>query len=247
MFDNSYDFEDVRIDDVPVTDATVKTGGWNVDNGRLTPVANRWNYILMGDSTAHDYTFSMRVRRTKGSGQIQLRVRDNGKDGDACDYIAMAINPGSCEFYRQSGAVRDTLRSPRSYSFESNRWYDLKIVCNDETISCYVDNEQVHQVELPPLPSLVSVATLDKENNTILLKVVNTTQHEEKTALDVLGVNVRNDAEVIQLTGEPLGRNTFAEPEKVVPLQKSITFSLGGPMVYSFPPNSITIMKLQID
>lgn len=247
LFDNSYDFEDVRIDDVPVTDATVKTGGWNVDNGRLTPVANRWNYILMGDSTAHDYTFSMRVRRTKGSGQIQLRVRDNGKDGDACDYIAMAINPGSCEFYRQSGAVRDTLRSPRSYSFESNRWYDLKIVCNDETISCYVDNEQVHQVELPPLPSLVSVATLDKENNTILLKVVNTTQHEEKTALDVLGVNVRNDAEVIQLTGEPLGRNTFAEPEKVVPLQKSTTFSLGGPMVYSFPPNSITIMKLQID
>lgn len=247
LFDNSYDFEDVRIDDVPVTDATVKNGGWTIENGRLIPVANRWNYILMGDSTAHDYTFSMRVRRTKGSGQIQLRVRDNGKEGEAGDYLAMAISPGSCEFYRQSGAVRDTLRSPRNYSFESNRWYDLKIVCKDDTISCYINEEQIHQVELPPLPSLVSVATLDRENNTILLKVVNTTQHEEKTELDIRGVNIKNNAEVILLTGEPLGCNSFAEPEKIVPLQKSISFSLGGPMVYSFSPNSITIMKLQID
>ena len=82
LFDNSYDFEDVRIDGKPVTDAIVRTGGWKVNNGTLTPDANRWNYILMGDSTAHDYTFSMRVRRNKGSGQIQLRVRDNGKEGD---------------------------------------------------------------------------------------------------------------------------------------------------------------------
>ena len=31
---------------------------------------------------------------------------------------------------------------------------------------------------LRPIPSLVSVATLDKENRVIYLKVVNTTRHE---------------------------------------------------------------------
>lgn len=247
LFDNSYDFEEVKIDGQPVTDATVKTGGWKVDNGTLIPIPNRWNYLLMGDSTAHDYTLSMKIRRTKGSGQIQLRVRDNGKAGEANDYIAMAINPGSCEFYRQAGAVRDTLRSPKNYSFESNRWYDIKVACKDETISCYVNDELIHQVELPSLPSLVSVATLDKETNTILLKVVNTTQHEEKTELNIAGASVMNEAEVLQLTGDPMARNTFAEPEKVVPVSKNITFSLGGPMVYAFPPNSVTIMKLKID
>lgn len=201
----------------------------------------------MGDSTAHDYTLSMRIRRTKGSGQIQLRVRDNGKDGEANDHIALSIAPGSCELYRQSGAVKDTLCSPRTHSFESNRWYDIKIVCKDETISCYVDGKQIYEVVLPPLPSLVSVATWDKEMNVILLKVINTTRHEEKTELDIKGVSVKNNAEIIQLTGDPLGRNTFLEPEKIVPVQKEISFSLGGPMVYSFPPNSITIIKLQID
>ena len=33
LFDNSYDFEDVRIDGKPVTDAIVRTGGWKVNNG----------------------------------------------------------------------------------------------------------------------------------------------------------------------------------------------------------------------
>lgn len=43
--------------------------------------------------------------------------------------------------------------------------------------------------------SLVSVATLEKETNTIILKVVNTTQHEEKTELNIKGASVKNDAE----------------------------------------------------
>lgn len=247
LFDNSYDFEDVRIDGKPVTDAIVRTGGWKVNNGTLTPDANRWNYILMGDSTAHDYTFSMRVRRNKGSGQIQLRVRDNGKEGEANDHIAVSIAPGTCEFYRSAGAVKDTLRSPEPYSFESNRWYDVKVVCKDEAVSCYVDDKLVHEVVLPPLPSLVSVATLEKETNTIILKVVNTTQHEEKTELNIKGASVKNDAEILQLTGDPLVRNTFDNPTRIVPVSKNITFSLGGPMVYSFPPNSITIMKMKVD
>ena len=123
----------------------------------------------------------------------------------------------------------------------------MKVVCKDEAVSCYVEDKLVHEVVLPPLPSLVSVATLEKETNTIILKVVNTTQHEEKTELNIKGASVKNDAEILQLTGDPLVRNTFDNPTRIVPVSKNITFSLGGPMVYSFPPNSITIMKMKVD
>lgn len=248
LFDNSYDFEDVRIDGRSVADILVRTGGWKAaGNGTLVADANRWNYVLMGDSTAHDYTLSMKVRRNKGSGLLQIRVRDNGKPGEANDHIAMALSPSACEFYHSAGTVKDTLCSPKPYTFESNRWYEVKVVCKDERIKCYVDGLLIHEVTLPPLPSLVSVATLEKETNTILLKVVNTTQHEEKTELNIKGIGVKNEAEVIQLAGDPMARNTFAQPERVAPVSKNIAFSLGGPMVYAFPPNSITILKLKID
>lgn len=247
MFDNSYEIQNVKIDGETITDAKVMTGGWKVNNGILIPDANRWNYILAGDSMAHDYTFSAEIRRTKGSGQIQLRVRDNGLFNEQSDYVGMSIGSGICEFYRHSGGVRDTLRTPVDYPFQSNRWYRIKIACLNEQISCFVNETLIHQAIVPSLPSLVSAATLDKKNNIIILKVVNTTQHEEKTELNINGLGVKNTAEVIQLAGLPEERNTFASPERVVPESHEISFSIGGPMIYSFPPNSITILKLKVD
>ena len=247
MFDNSYDFKEVKINNSPVTEGTVMTGSWKVDQGTLIPVPNRWNYLLLGDSTAYDYTFSADIRRTKGSGQIQFRVRDNGLHGEQNDYIGMTIGGGFAELYRQAGGVRDTLCAPVSYPFQSNRWYNVRISCKDEHISCFVDDTLVHDVIIPSIPSLVSTATLDKENNTVILKVVNTTQHEERTELDLQGLSVKNTAEIIQLTGDPDARNTFGKPDAIVPETKEITFSMSGPKVYNFPPNSITIMKLKVD
>ena len=115
MFDNSYEFKEVKIDNLPVKEGTVMTGGWTVGQGTLIPVANRWNYILLGDPSAYDYTFSADIRRTKGSGQIQFRVRDNGLPGEQNDYIGLTIGSGAVEFYRQAGGVRDTLRTPVLY------------------------------------------------------------------------------------------------------------------------------------
>lgn len=247
MFDNSYEIRNVKMDGRPVTDAAVLSGGWKIDNGTLIPDANRWNYLLTGDSLAHDYTFSAEIKRTKGSGQIQFRVRDNGRSGNENDYIGMAIGSGSCEFYHQAGGVKDTLRTPVNFPFESNRWYTIQISCKDESLRCYIDDVLVHDANVQPLPSLVSVATFDKASNTILLKVVNTTMHEEKTALDVQGMSVASTADVIELSGQPDARNTFTHVSAVIPVEKQISFSLGGPMIYNFPPNSITIMKLKID
>lgn len=247
LFDNSYEIKEVKIDNVMIPDASVQTGGWAIDNGSLIPEANRWNYMLAGNPDAYNYTFSADIKRTKGSGQIQFRVRDNGLSEELGDYIGFTIGSGVCEFYRQAGGVRDTLRTPVVCPFQSNRWYNIKITCEDEHVSCFVNDTLICKAIIPPLPSLVSVATLDKATQTILLKVVNTTRHEEKTELNINGVSIKNTADIIQLTGLPEACNTFIKPDVIKPVAKQHTFSLRGPMVYHFPPNSITIMKLKID
>ena len=105
----------------------------------------------------------------------------------------------------------------------------------------------IHQITLPSIPSLVSTAALDKEKGKIILKVINTTQHEEKTALHIGGFSIKNTIEVIELAGEPNARNTFDDPYRIQPQTKEFSFSPGGQKVYSFPPNSISIIKLEID
>lgn len=247
MFDDGYEIKNAKIDNSLITEATVLSGGWLVDNGSLKADANRWNYLLMGDSSAHDYAFSADIRRTKGSGQIQFRVRDNGRSNELNDYIGLTIGSGISEFYRKAGGVKDTLGTPIVYRFDNNRWYTVKVICKDENIGCYINDTLIHKITVPPLPSLVSVATLDKKANKLLLKVVNTTQHEEKTELNISGISVKNAVEVIELTGIPEARNTFHSPDKVVPVSKQFSFLMSGPMIYNFPPNSITILKLEID
>lgn len=248
MFDNSYEFKDVRIDGVPVSDISVMSGGWKVpEAGTLVPEANRWNQVLFGDSTSYAYEYTATVRRTKGSGQIQLRLRDNGRTGEQADYIALTIGAGTSELYHQVGGVKDSLVSPVRFPFESNRWYTVRMTCEYERVRCYVDGVLLHEVDMRPIPSLVSVATLDKENRVIYLKVVNTTRHEEKTSLRIEGVNIRNEAELIQLRGEPEARNTFENPGAVTPVTEPIVFPMSGPFIYNFPPNSVTILKLYME
>lgn len=213
----------------------------------LVPEANRWNQVLFGDSTSYAYEYTATVRRTKGSGQIQLRLRDNGRTGEQADYIALTIGAGTSELYHQVGGVKDSLVSPVRFPFESNRWYTVRMTCEYERVRCYVDGVLLHEVDMRAIPSLVSVATLDKENRVIYLKVVNTTRHEEKTSLRIEGVNIRNEAELIQLRGEPEARNTFESPGAVTPVTEPIVFPMSGPFIYNFPPNSVTILKLYME
>ena len=224
------------------------SGGWKVpEAGTLVPEANRWNQVLFGDSTSYAYEYTATVRRTKGSGQIQLRLRDNGWTGEQADYIALTIGAGTSELYHQVGGVKDSLVSPVRFPFESNRWYTVRMTCEYERVRCYVDGVLLYEVDMRPIPSLVSVATLDKENRVIYLKVVNTTRHEEKTSLRIEGVNIRNEAELIQLRGEPEARNTFENPGAVTPVTEPIVFPMSGPLIYNFPPNSVTILKLYME
>lgn len=247
MFDNSYSFRKVMIDDNNINSAKVLSGNWKVDNGELTPAPNKWNYILMGDSSLYNYTFQSSICRTKGSGIIEFRVRDNGLSGEKQDYVGFSIGNGKCDFFRQSGNVRDTLCSEIDFSFQSNSWYDVKIECADEKINFYVNNSLLKSLELASLPSLIVSTSLDKTRELLIMKVVNTTQHEEKTQIDIRGVGVHNSIKITELSGEPDKCNTFGNPTRIRPVEKKYTFSLSGPKVYNFAPNSITILEFRTD
>lgn len=247
VFDNSYEIRDANINNRLIFTGTVMSGEWQLDKGLLIPAANRWNCLLTGDTIGYNYTFSANIRRTKGSGHIQFRVRDNGLRGEQNDYIGMTIGLGTCDFYRQAGGVKDSLSAPVEFALQNNQWYSVKIACKDSRISCYVDDKLIQDVELLPIPSIVSAAAWDKKNQQIILKVVNTTQHEEKTELNIKGVSIHNTVEITQLAGKSDARNTFDKPDLIVPETKEFSFTLGSNKIYHFPPNSITVMKLKID
>ena len=175
LFDNSYDFEEIRLNGQPLNGITVARGEWKQEGSAVRPAPNKWNQVLLGDTGVYDCDFTLKIRRTKGSGPTQLRLRDNGKQGDEADFIGMNIGTGRCELFHQAGGVLDSLGVSVPFPFESNRWYTVRLVCERERIQCYVDGELTHDVQMRPLPSLVSVSTIDEAKQLLYVKVVNTT------------------------------------------------------------------------
>ena len=79
------------------------------------------------------------------------------------------------------------------------------------------------------------------------MKVVNTTQHEEKTELDFRGLPVLDEAEIIELAGDMESQNTFAQPTRIRPVRRTHVFPMGAPKIYPFPPASVTILKFKLN
>jgi alpha-L-arabinofuranosidase len=204
-------------------------------------------YAIAGDSAAYNYTFSTRLRRMQDRGKIRLQVRDNGLVEEEGDCIALVFADGMAGLYHCAGRVERPLAPPAAPAMDEDRWYTVKIVCEDERIRCYLNDVLLTEAAVSTCPSLVTVATRELETNTILLKVVNTTYHEEWTSLHVLGGNISRQAEMIQLTGAPEGRNTLARPDVIVPERKPVRFSFKHPVTCVFPPNSVTVLRLKME
>ncbi|MDR1336130.1 MAG: hypothetical protein LBK22_04785, partial [Tannerella sp.] len=206
----------------------------------------RRKYAIAGDSTAYNYTFSARLKRMQPRGKIRLQVRDNGLVEEQGDCISLVFSGGTAGLYHCAGHAERPLAPPVTPGMEDGRRYTVKIVCEDEWIRCYLNDSLLTEATVPVCPSLVTVATREADTRTILLKVVNTTYHEEWTSLHVSGGNIRSQAEMIQLTGAPEGRNTLAHPDAITPVRKLIRFPYKHPLTCVFPPNSVTVFRLEV-
>lgn len=202
-------------------------------------------YMTVGDSVAYNYSFSAKVKRTGNSGKIELRVRDNGLPEELSNYIALAIEKDKIGFYHCAGSI-ERLLANTTFSFDADRWYTVNIKCEDDRVSCFVDDKLLINTTVFSIPSLISLATREIESETIILKVVNTTYHEEWASVNINEGRIENEAEVIQLAGKPDVRNTLDNPDIVVPDIKQVKFSFRRPFKYMFPPNSVTIIRMKL-
>ncbi|GHV51803.1 hypothetical protein FACS1894181_14200 [Bacteroidia bacterium] len=191
-----------------------------------------------GAASLYNYEINAVAKQVKEKGRARLQINRS---------VHMTLGAGGSVLYRQAGALRDTLSVSQALDFKEGESYAIRIVCRYDSLDCFLDGKLIHRAKLPPLPSISAIATLDKNTRTILLKVVNTTLHNEITEIKVKGASIHSRATVLQMKGDPASQNTPASPWQAVPIEDTHTFPLGRASTYKFPPNSITIMQLTIN
>lgn len=128
-------------------------------------------------------------------------------------------------------------------SVDKDREYTLKLIVCKNKISCYIDNELVHDVVLKPaVAEPIYTAASANEDGSVVLKVVNL-QHSDYPAEIETNMNIQ-DAICEVMTGDLTAENSFEKPENIVPVKQSVSFD-GSVIRHTFPKNSVTVIVVK--
>jgi alpha-N-arabinofuranosidase len=202
------------------------------------------HYAGVGDPNGHDYSISVKARKTGGSGSIVMTVCDD-KQGAWARWILGGWS-NSQHGILTHYAEQDQLLGRVPGSLENNRWYDVKVVVNGSKMECYLDGKliQSEQILLRRVPSLFASATRDDQSGEVILKVVNPTSQPAAVSVNLRSAErVNSTAKVIELAGNnPSDENTF-DHAVVVPKSSEVS-GIKPQFTRTFKPRSFTILRI---
>jgi alpha-L-arabinofuranosidase len=126
-----------------------------------------------------------------------------------------------------------------------NQWYDIRLEVTGDHIRCYLDNKLIHDI-YDTVNALYVAANQKQRTGEIILKVVNVEPTAQTSKIILQGVTqVETDGTAITLTAaaSPQDENSFAEPTKIAPATTPLA-DIKPEFAYTFPPYSVTILKL---
>jgi alpha-L-arabinofuranosidase len=201
---------------------------------------------VTGDANWRDYTLTLRAKKIGGTEGMLILFGVEDSDNYYWWNIGGWNNTQHAIEKAQSGA-KAVLGQTIPGSIDLDRWYDIKIEIIGNVIRCYLDGELIHEMtDTTNSQPLLYSSSLNPDSGELIVKVVNVTSEEQHTEIQLKGFgSVDAQGDVTVLTADSLeDENSFEEPMRVAP--KILLFSgVASVFDYTFPKNSVTILKLQ--
>lgn len=208
--------------------------------------------LVIGDTNWTDYTLSLKARKNGGEEGflILFRVRD---DQNLYWWNLGGWGNTRHAVERMVGGSKSIAGQEVQGRIETGRWYDIRIEVRGPKVSCYLDGKLLTTFEEKGVTRFQAVGGKSKEGYT--LKAVNGSEAEQTAELELAGVSGNSkdpiSAEAITLTGDALSaENSLDNPKRVAPVTTKVALPVvsraSGKVTlrYTFPPRSLTILRL---
>ena len=254
-FQTAAEFEDIRVtrgDEVllawnPSKDAPVTAGGtWKVEDGALRQTETRGaSWAWAGDPSWTDYTLSLKARKLDGREGFLIAVRDAA----GARVVWNLGGWGNTRHGIQSMlGGQDRLVAEAPGSIEAGRWHDIRIELEGAKVSCHLDGQLAHSVEVPGprLERLYASAVRDDKAGEVILKVVNPSGNPVAAAIGLDGGRPAASARLSVLAGSgPADENSLDDPRRVSPREERLELGEGG-FRREFAPWSLTVLRMPV-
>lgn len=248
------EFDDVRVSQggrtlyatsfqAPAAEWKSVRGNWQVRDGVLRQVETSTDrQVVAGDPAWGDYTLHLRARKLGGAEGflIKFRARD---DRNFYWWNLGGWNNERHAIEKSEDGSKTALAEVSPGRIETGRWYDIRIELQGPRIRCFLDGKLVHDVVDQGASPLH--ASAGRRGDDVLVKVVNAGAEPQDVELRLPGGAVRSEVTVTVLTGsDPEDENSFSQPRRIAPVARRVSGGSGS-LRHSFPPHSVTVLKLQ--
>jgi alpha-L-arabinofuranosidase len=217
-------------------------GSWSAKDGVLHQADLEQNIrAFTGNKSWSNYTYTLRARKLSGDEGflIPFLVQDEA--------VKAWWNIGGWGNTRHALEMDGVFSPSVGGKIETGRWYDIRIELSNSAIKCYLDDKLIHDVPYPHTKSLYAVASLAHRTHEAIVKVANVSREAQETDVLLTGAMLKARGTAIVLASEyPEDENSLDQPTKVAPVSRAINCT-GSSLRYSFPANSVTILKLKLE
>ena len=214
-------------------------GQWAVRDGALcqTGTGERVRALLQ-QKFAADYTLTLKGRKTGGAEGFMIFFENDGfKDRTWWNLGGR----GNRQHALQGPDMKVEYVRGR---IETGRWYDIRIEVKGGRVTCYLDGQQIHQIDYMPISSLYATAGFSGDKEELILKVVNVSTQPVEAQVSLKGLGrVGAKARCWVMAGQDDDENSFEQPCKVAP-QEGVVTGVGPEFPHVFPAKSVSVLRV---
>lgn len=223
-----------------------QSGAWSVLSGAYRQTSTSTDCRSICNTAISDTTYIYSLKAKKTGGNEGFLIIFGYKDSDNFYWWNIGgWNNTQHAIEKCTNGSKSTVASA-SGSISSNVWYDIRIEVSPSQVLCYLNNTLIHTLRSSAEKTLYTAASFDGNRNKLYLKVVNPSDLAVPASLRFRDKQVVASLEgsVSELSSKSgLDENSFAEPQKIVPVITSISMN-GATVDYTFKPNSLTVFEL---
>ncbi len=220
------------------------TGNEISQRSRLDPA------MLISPETFTDKKYTYKVRAMKHSGNegflLMFGYADEGNYnwfniggwGNTLNNIEQGTDGGRIQLHRG-----------KRFKVEDERWYDLQVDVDGDSITCFIDGKLdcTGTLRQSMMSGVYASTTLDENTNELIIKVVNTGWGSVPGTIYLKNCKVQS-ATLERLSSEKgTDENTMDNPTKIVPRTDDVHIAQqGGKMLIAVPSYSINIIRAKL-
>lgn len=230
-------------------------GNWNTSDAELAQTGNQEPAMIVCPELirAKKYTFKVQAKKTAGAEGFMAMF--GYKDANNYQWYNVGGWSNTQNNVEQAiGGNRVPLGKEQRHSVEPNRWYDLQVDVDGDSIHCYLDGRldfAYKTLKGSAMEGVYASTTIDDAAKMMYVKVVNVGDGYADGVIKLSNCAVdtsKNDAlQLLRLSSDSgSDENTIANPRRICPVTARVKAGNANEVLFDVPAYSVNIIKIKL-